>query len=114
MSSTINPSLVGRVAVITGASRGIGRGIALRLANDGYDVALNDLPSAVADLEEVAQAVEKAGRKVLVVPGDVSIEADVRALIENTVAGLGSVDVVSGMIFFVLIHLDEFFCRWFP
>jgi len=86
---------LGRVAVITGASSGIGRGIALRLGSDGYDVALNDLPSTTAELMEVAEAVEKAGRKVLILPGDVSVEADVRALIDDTVAGLGSVDVVS-------------------
>ena len=86
---------LGRVAIITGAAGGIGRGIALRLASDGYNVVLNDLPSTAAGLKEVAEAVEKAGRKVLILPGDVSVEADVRALIENTVAGLGSVDVVS-------------------
>ena len=90
---------LGRVAVITGASRGIGRGIALRLASDGYNVALNDLPSAAAELKEVAEAVEKAGRKVLILPGDVSVDADVQALIKDTVAGLGSVDVVSAYIF---------------
>ena len=90
---------LGRVAVITGASRGIGRGIALRLARDGYDVALNDLPSTAAELKEVAEAVEKVGRKVLILPGDVSVEADIQSLIEHTVVGLGSVDVVSAYIF---------------
>jgi len=90
------PSLsnLGRVAVITGASSGIGRDIALRLASDGYDVALNDLPSKATGLKEVAEAVEKAGRKVLILPGDVSVDADVQALIKDTVAGLGSVDVM--------------------
>jgi len=95
MSLTLTSGLASRVAVITGASGGIGRGIALRLASDGYDVALNDLPSTAAGLKEVAVEVEKAGRKVLVLPGDVTVEENVRALIEDTVVGLGSVDVVS-------------------
>jgi meso-butanediol dehydrogenase/(S,S)-butanediol dehydrogenase/diacetyl reductase len=97
----------GRVAVITGASRGIGRSIALRLASDGYDVALNDLPSAAAELKEVAEAVEKAGRKVLILPGDVTVEADVQALIQDTVAGLGGVDVVSTHIFLLTCRSER-------
>jgi meso-butanediol dehydrogenase / (S,S)-butanediol dehydrogenase / diacetyl reductase len=94
-------SNLGRVAVITGASSGIGRDIALRLASEGYDVALNDLPSKAAGLKEVAEEVEKlkAGRKVLILSGDVSVDVDVQALIKDTVAGLGSVDVVSAYIF---------------
>ncbi|KIM39514.1 hypothetical protein M413DRAFT_29242 [Hebeloma cylindrosporum] len=83
-----------RVAVITGASSGIGRGIALRLANDGYDVAINDLPYTAEGLKKVAAEVKNTGRKVLILPGDVSVEKDVRALIEDTVVGLGSVDVM--------------------
>lgn len=75
-----------RVAVITGASSG-----------DGYNVALNDLPFTTEKLKEVVVAVEKAGRKVLILPGDASVEGDVRALIGDTVVGLEpSADVVSG------------------
>lgn len=81
------------VALVTGASRGIGRAIALRLADDGYDVAVNDLPNMPA-LDVVSKAIEEKGRRTITVPGDVSDEAVVTGIIQRTVRSLGSLDVV--------------------
>ena len=63
--------LDGRVAIVTGASRGLGRAMAQALAEAGADVALAS--RSVAGLEETAHAVEKLGRRALVVPTDVSV-----------------------------------------
>ena len=82
----------GRVAVITGASRGIGRAIALALAGRGADVVL-----AARDRErlaKVAQEVEALGRKALVVPGDLRQEEAVEALRQETLRTFGTVDIV--------------------
>ncbi len=82
----------GRVAVITGASRGIGRAIALALAGRGADVVL-----AARDRErlaKVAQEVEALGRKALVVPGDLRREEAVEALRQETLRTFGTVDIV--------------------
>ncbi|KAI0049324.1 NAD(P)-binding protein [Auriscalpium vulgare] len=81
------------VALVTGAARGIGREVALRLADDGFDVAVNDLPGT-AELEDVAQAIEGKGRKSIHFYGDVSVEQDVVNMIEAVVAALGSLDVM--------------------
>jgi NAD(P)-dependent dehydrogenase (short-subunit alcohol dehydrogenase family) len=81
------------VAVVTGAARGIGRGIALRLADDGFDIAVNDLPGT-PELDEVIKAIEGKGRRALATPGDVSDESVVAQIIHSVVTTLGSLNVV--------------------
>ena len=83
-----------RIALVTGAARGIGRAIALRLAEDGLDVAVNDL-SNTSELDDVVREIESKGRRSLAVPGDVSLEAGVEKIIQQVVEKLGSLDVVS-------------------
>lgn len=82
------------IALITGSSRGIGAAIALRLASNGYDIALADLPSQLSALDDVAKQVREKGRKVCVVGADVTKEEDVRVMVEKCVAELGGLDVV--------------------
>src|SRR5579883_1970954 len=93
--------LDGRVALVTGAARGIGRGIALALAQAGCDVAVSDLarpadgvtPYALGtpdDLEATRRAVAACGRRSLAVAADVTVKAEVEAV----EAGLGGVDVL--------------------
>ena len=65
--------LSGKVALVTGAGRGIGRGIALRLASHGADIAVNDLDPATA--ERTIQEVRELGREAIAVPADVSQRA---------------------------------------
>lgn len=83
------------VAIITGSARGIGRAIALRLAGDGYDIGLFDLPSTEDALQGVSdEIVRTTGRRAVIVIGDVSREEDVVSLVETVVRECGGVDVV--------------------
>ena len=81
-----------RVAVVTGAGLGIGRGVALGLAHAGADVVL--AARTEADLEEVAAAVEAAGRRALVVPTDVTELDQLERLVDRAVEGFGRLDIV--------------------
>ncbi|EPS97429.1 NAD-binding protein [Fomitopsis schrenkii] len=84
-----------RVALVTGAAQGIGRCIAIRLAEDGLDVALNDLPSKLADLEALAVEIKTStGNQAFAVVGDVSREEDVKTMVASTVERLGGLDVM--------------------
>ena len=76
-----------RVAIVTGAGSGIGRATALRLARDGYSVVVNDLSAERA--AEVAVAIVAAGGTAIGVTGDVSSEADVTALVQQTEQAFG-------------------------
>lgn len=82
------------VALITGAAQGIGRSIAVQLARDGFDIALNDLPDKNAQLELVATDIESLGRQVCVVPADVTVEKQVKEMVDDAVTKLGGLDVM--------------------
>jgi 3-oxoacyl-[acyl-carrier protein] reductase len=81
-----------RVALVTGAAKGMGRAIVLRLAGEGADVAL--AAREAPPLEAVAGEVRALGRKALVVPSDVRDEASVRAMVEAVGDAFGHVDVL--------------------
>ena len=87
-------SLQRRVALVTGAAQGMGKAIAIRLAKDGLDVGVSDIHSKRSALEEVAKSIEDAGGKAIVIPGDVSKEEDVSAMVDGTAAALGGLHVV--------------------
>jgi 3-oxoacyl-[acyl-carrier protein] reductase len=87
-----NP-LDGRVALVTGASRGIGRAIALGLAEQGAKVAVNYV-SRAADANAVAAAIRGSGGAAVAVKADVSARAEVDAMIAGVTAQLGPVDIL--------------------
>lgn len=85
--------LEGQVALVTGGSRGIGRGIALELARDGADVLVNYRKGKDA-AEETARQIRALGRRAVVAEGDVSSYQAVVALVDRAVAELGSLEIV--------------------
>jgi NAD(P)-dependent dehydrogenase (short-subunit alcohol dehydrogenase family) len=91
--------LDGKVALVTGASRGVGRAIALELAGQGADIALtarSDVarPHLPGTIGETATAVEQLGRKALAVKADLLIPSDVERLVTETLATFGRVDIL--------------------
>ncbi|KAJ7461588.1 hypothetical protein FB451DRAFT_1140496 [Mycena latifolia] len=89
-----SPASIPRVALVTGAANGIGRAIALRLAADGLDVALDDLPVHRGALEALVQELANMGRKAVALTADVTKEEEVRTMVAEAVAALGRLDVM--------------------
>jgi 3-oxoacyl-[acyl-carrier protein] reductase len=85
---------VGRVALVTGGSRGIGRATALRLAAEGADVAISYV-SRVMDAEEVVTRIRDLGRQSISVQADVSAPKDVQRLVQSVADNLGPVDLLA-------------------
>ncbi|KDR66235.1 hypothetical protein GALMADRAFT_131069 [Galerina marginata CBS 339.88] len=82
------------IALVTGASQGIGRAIACRLAKDGFQVALNDLPSRQSQLEGVRAEIEEIGSQAFLFFADVSAESQVEQMINDVVQKMGGLDVL--------------------
>jgi len=84
--------LEGRIAIVTGAGRGIGRATALELARLGAHVVVAELDAASA--EQTAALVVKAGRKAHVVQTDVTTRASLKTMVEQTLATFGQIDIL--------------------
>lgn len=85
--------LKGKVALVTGASRGIGRGIVEVFAEEGADVAVNDIDHA-DQAEAVAASIRAMGRRAMTVRADVSKRAEVEAMVEEVWQQLGPIDLL--------------------
>jgi glucose 1-dehydrogenase/3-oxoacyl-[acyl-carrier protein] reductase len=85
--------LSGKTALVTGASRGIGRAIALAFASEGANVAVNYI-SRLAQAQEVAQAIERAGHRTLLVQADVARRGAVEPMVDRVWRELGPIDIL--------------------
>ena len=94
-----------RNVLVTGAARGIGRAIALRLAKDGLNVAVNDIKANNDQLQDTQKEIEKIGRKSAAIIADVSQDKEVEAMMQKTAQQLGSLDVKNFESFFFNHHL---------
>ena len=92
-SNTNSDKLAGKVALVTGGSRGIGAGIAKRLAADGASVALTYTKAADA-AASVVKDIEKAGGKALAIQADAADDAAAKNAVEQTVAAFGRLDIL--------------------
>lgn len=86
--------LAGKVALITGGDSGIGRAVAIAYAREGADVAISYLEAEQSDAEDTKVWVETAGRRCLLLPGDLRDEAHCGAIVARTVEALGGIDIL--------------------
>jgi NAD(P)-dependent dehydrogenase (short-subunit alcohol dehydrogenase family) len=85
--------LTGKAAIITGADSGIGRAVALAFAREGADVLIAYL-SEDQDAQETKRAVEEAGRKAVIVPGDISDEIHCEGIVQTALKEFGHIDIL--------------------
>lgn len=86
--------LKGKVALITGGDSGIGKAVAIAFAREGADVAISYLPEEEKDARDTAMWVEQAGRKCLLLPGDIGEESHCQQIVEKTQQTLGKFDIL--------------------
>jgi 3-oxoacyl-[acyl-carrier protein] reductase len=86
--------LTNRVAIVTGSGRGIGREIAIRLAEAGADIVVNDIEAAREAMEGTIGEIKKFNRQAIGVAADVSLAGDVGRLVETTLGTLGRIDIL--------------------
>jgi NAD(P)-dependent dehydrogenase (short-subunit alcohol dehydrogenase family) len=86
--------LAGMVALITGGDSGIGRAVAIAYAREGADVAISYLETEEEDAQETRSWIERAGRRALLLPGDLRDESVARSLVTRTVQELGRLDIL--------------------
>ena len=92
MPDTKEGRLSGKVAIITGSGQGIGKGIALRLAQEGADVVVAEYNPETA--EETASEIERLGRRALAYPVDISNVPKLNQMVDDTMAEFGQVDIL--------------------
>lgn len=83
-----------RIAIVTGAAQGLGLSIALRLTDDAFDVAVNDIPQKSDQLADVVSQIEAKGRRAVALPADISDEQSVQDMVRSVVEKLGGLDVM--------------------
>ncbi len=86
-------NLEGKVAIVTGSGRGIGKAVAMKLASLGANIVINDIPSSDA-ADETAKEIEAMGREVLVCKGDVRNFDDVSEMVNKTLDKFGRIDIL--------------------
>ncbi|WIE69963.1 SDR family oxidoreductase [Curtobacterium sp. MCLR17_054] len=96
--------LTGKRAVITGGDSGIGKAVAIAFAREGADVLISYLPEEEDDAQDTKRWIEKAGRKAVLFPGDVSDPAYCRSVIDQAVSELGGLDVLVNNAAYQMTH----------
>lgn len=86
--------LQGRAAIVTGGDSGIGRAVCIAFAREGADVAVSYLPEEEEDAQETKRWVERAGRRCLLIPGDITDHEHCKSIVERSTAEFGRLDIL--------------------